>query len=120
MFDLYDKLNIKEGTRERRKKGKFNKNSDENQNLPLPHDWQGLLSDPGNKAYLPKLLFCMPIDKTPEQQCVITTDGLEEGNDCPLQKVRCCYKFECYTSSSRYAFVFELQKYGIKFSCGLE
>ena len=52
LFDRYNDLTIKEGTRVTRKKGKTIRRVIENPNVPLPHDWQGFLSDSATKLIL--------------------------------------------------------------------
>ena len=57
LFDRYDTLSIKEGTRARRKKGKAIRRVISTPDVPLPHDWQGFLCDPKTRQICPT--FCL-------------------------------------------------------------
>ena len=81
LFDRYNEFSIKDETRNKRKKGNPIRRVIENQDVPLPHDWQGFLSDSENKSDLAKLLSHSLIAKAPDNKCVVTSGGLVEATD---------------------------------------
>ena len=81
LFDRYDILSIKEGTRARRKQCKAICRVISTPDVPLPHDWQGFLCDPKNKADLSNLPSQEIIRNAPEETCVITAGGLTEATN---------------------------------------
>ena len=78
VFDRYDRLSTKEGTRTNNKKGKSIRSLIETPDVPLRQDWQGFLSNPRNKAGLANFLSHELLRRAPASKCVITTGGLDE------------------------------------------
>ena len=78
VFDRYDRLSIKEGTRTNSKKGKPIHREIETLDVPLPQDWQGFLSDSRNKADLTNFLSYELLRRAPANKCVFTAGGLHE------------------------------------------
>ena len=71
VFDRYNKLSIKSGTRNRRGRGASIRRNAQTKDVPLPHDWQGVLSAPDNKAALALFLSEEIIQRAPVDKIVV-------------------------------------------------
>ena len=76
VFDRYDPLSMKEGTRIKRKKRVDQFVVIENPDVPLPSDWLGFLADSDNKADLACLLSQALMEHAPDDKCIVTAGGL--------------------------------------------
>ena len=91
VFDRYDRLSIKEGTRTNSKKGKPIHRVIETPDVPLPQDWQGFLSDPRNKADLTNFLSHELLRRAPANKCVFHCWWASWGHDGAMQHARSRY-----------------------------
>ena len=80
LFDRYNKLYIKSSTRNRRSRGVPIRRNVQTKDVPLPHDWQAVLSVPDNKANLALFLSEEIIQQAPVDKIVVVGGGflLEE------------------------------------------
>ena len=97
VFDRYDQMSVKEGTRNRRKKGRAIRRIIESPDVPLPQDWLGFLSDPGNKADLSKLLSTVLIEQAPNEKCVVTAGGFQEATSVGCNRANINTEMICST-----------------------
>ena len=81
VFDRYDMVSIKEGTRQRRQKGTAVRRYIEHADVPVPNDWDGFLSHSTNKADLTNFLSEKLIVNAPDDKCVVTAGGLDQPEE---------------------------------------
>ena len=87
VFDRYVQPSIKDGTRSKRAKRTAIRRVIENDDVPLPQDWNSFLSEPQNKADLALYLSHKLMDFAPEEKCVITGGGLAQAEEVISNRV---------------------------------
>lgn len=75
-FDRYNQYSIKSATRTKRKRGVVIRRVIEHADVPLPHDWDGFLSDPENKQDLSDFLSHQFIENAPNDVTAVAAGGL--------------------------------------------
>ena len=86
VFDRYRAHSIKSATRVKRKKGVVIRRVLAHRDVPLPHDWDGYLSDSNNKMELEDFISHEFIASAPDDVIAVTAGGLLEDEDVMCNK----------------------------------
>ena len=78
LFDRYEQLSIKSGTRSRRQKGTPIRRKIETPDVPLPQDWDGFLSNVENKADLARFLSEELVRTAQPGKTIVVAGGFTE------------------------------------------